>query len=72
MPLVLPGLLTGYSVDRAPGVTLDGNTEIVMLVLKAHDEPERAFAISKADAMIIAHRLIEAAKDAQSVMLGKI
>lgn len=58
-------LLERYRVDRSSGQTADGSTELVILVLKASGERELACAISKVDAMVIAHRLIAAATDAQ-------
>ena len=63
-------LLQRYRIDRAPGATADGPTQLVVLILKAAGEPDRAFAISKADAMIIASQLQLAAADAQDHMLG--
>ncbi len=59
-------LLQRYRVDRASGATADGSTQLVVLVLKASDAPELAVAISKVDAMTIAHQLIAAAQDAQA------
>lgn len=60
-------LLQRYRVDRAPGATKHGGREeLVILVLKPLDGPDQAFAISKIDAMIIAHQLTDAAKDAQA------
>ncbi len=58
-------LLRRYRVDRAQGGTLDGSTQLVVLVLQAVETPELAFALSKADAMVIAHQLTLAAADAQ-------
>jgi hypothetical protein len=58
-------LLQRYRVDRATGGTADGSTQLVVLVLKATDAHELAVAISKADAMVIAHQLTLAARDAQ-------
>jgi hypothetical protein len=58
-------LLQRYRIDRASGATADGSTQLVVLVLKASDAPELAVAISKVDAMSIAHQLMLAAADAQ-------
>jgi hypothetical protein len=59
-------LLERYRVDRAAGQTADGSTQLVVLVVKASGERELAVALSKVDAMVIAHQLIAAAGDAQS------
>jgi hypothetical protein len=59
-------LLQRYRVDRATGGTADGSTQLVVLVLKASDAPELAVAISKVDAMAIAHQLMNAATEAQT------
>lgn len=59
-------LLERYRVDRAAGKTMDGSTQLVVLVLKASGERELAVALSKVDAMIIAHQMMDAAADAQS------
>lgn len=59
-------LLERYRVDRASGQTADGSTQLVVLVVKASGERELAVALSKVDAMVIAHQLIAAAGDAQS------
>lgn len=58
-------LLRRFRVDRAHGMTADGSNQLVVLVLKCADAPEIAAAISKADAMIIAHQLMAAAQDAK-------
>jgi hypothetical protein len=58
-------LLERYRVDRAAGKTLDGSTQLVVLVLKASGERELAVALSKVDAMIVAHQMMDAAADAQ-------
>ena len=58
-------LLQRYRVDRGEGGTADGSTQLVILVLKASEAPELAVAISKADAMVIAHQMMLAAQDAQ-------
>lgn len=63
-------LLKRYRVDRASGGTADGSTQLVVLVLKAKDAPELAVAISKVDAMAIAHQLMLAAQEAQSEVNG--
>ncbi len=63
-------LLQRYRVDRAAGRTADGSTQLVILVLKAHETPEIAFALSKADAMMVAAQLQLSAADAQDVMNG--
>lgn len=70
MPQVEIKLLQRYRVDRAPGRTADGDTQLVVLVLKAHDNHEHAYAISKADAMIIAAQLQLGATDAQLIANG--
>ena len=64
-------LLERYRVDRGSGMTKDGSTQLVILVLKASGERELAVAISKADAMIIAHQLVNAAGEAQDHMLAQ-
>lgn len=58
-------LLERYRVDRGSGGTADGSTQLVILVLKAKEAPELAVAISKTDAMVIAHQMQLAAADAQ-------
>lgn len=58
-------LLERYRVDRSSGMTADGSTQLVVLVVKASGERELAVAISKVDAMIVAHQLMAAASDAQ-------
>lgn len=64
-------LLSRYRVDRATGQTLDGSTELVVLVLKAHDAPELAVAMSRTDAVIIAQKMMAAATDAQTEAVRK-
>lgn len=61
-------LLRRYRVDRGKGGTADGSTELVILVLQASDAPELAYAVSKADAMIIAQQIMLAAREAQADM----
>lgn len=61
-------LLEQYRVDRGKGGTADGSTQLVILVLKAQGAPELAYAISKADAMVISAQLQLAAADAQALM----
>jgi hypothetical protein len=61
-------LLERFRVDRQTGVTADGSTHLVVLVLKASDATELAVAISKSDAMIIAVQLMNAAGEAQMAM----
>jgi hypothetical protein len=63
-------LLQRYRVDRAAGKTADGSTQLVLLVLKAHDTQETAYALSKVDAMMVAGQLQLAAQDAQDVANG--
>jgi hypothetical protein len=46
-------------------MTADGSTQLVVLVLKASGERELAVALSKVDAMIVAHQMMDAATDAQ-------
>jgi hypothetical protein len=59
--------LQRYRVDRQAGVTAHGGAEqLVVLVLKGHDGPEMAYAISKIDAMLIAHMMTDAAYDAKA------
>lgn len=57
--------LQRYRIDRQAGVTLNGPEQLVILVLKGHDLPEAAYAISKVDAMKICIQLQLAATDAQ-------
>lgn len=59
-------LLERYRVDRHSGMTADGSTELVVLVLKASGERELACALSKVDAMVVAHQLMAAAAEAQA------
>jgi len=70
MSTVAIQLLQRYRVDRAAGATADGPTQLIVLVLKGtrdgHACPEMAYAISKADAMVIASQLQLAAADALS------
>jgi hypothetical protein len=61
-------LLERYRIDRGSGMTADGSTQLVVLVLKASGERELACAMSKADAMAIALQLQLAASEAQSDM----
>jgi hypothetical protein len=61
-------LLERYRIDRHAGLTADGSTQLVVLVLKASGERELAVAMSKADAMVIGLRLQDAASEAQSAM----
>lgn len=63
-------LLERYRVDRGSGLTADGSTQLVILVLKAKNAPELAVAISKVDAMVLAHQLTAAAREASSDMAG--
>jgi hypothetical protein len=65
MPLLDIKLLDRYKVDRVGGATANGPEQLVVLVVKPKDGPELAVAISKVDAMIIAHQLTLAARDAQ-------
>lgn len=60
--------LLRYRIDRTaqPQPTANGGREqLVILVLKATDAPEIAYAISKVDAMKISIQLGLAAQDAQ-------
>lgn len=68
MSTVTIKLLERYRVDREAGVTLDGSTQLVILVLKAQGTGDVAFAISKADAMMIASMLAQAASEASEHM----
>lgn len=61
-------LLQRFRVDRGSGMTVDGSTQLVILVLKADGERELAVAISKADAVIIATQMLQAAGEAQQAM----
>ena len=70
MPQVEIKLLQRYRIDRAAGRTADGSTQLVILVLKAHEQHEIAYALSKADAMLIAAQLQLSAQDAQDVANG--
>jgi len=56
-------LLSRYRVDRADGVAASGIEKLVVLVLKPNEGLEQAFAISKADAMLIGLALQGAATD---------
>jgi hypothetical protein len=67
LPQVEIKLLQRYRVDRAAGGTADGSTQLVILVLKAHDMHECAFALSKADAIMLSAQMQLAAQDAQAV-----
>lgn len=58
-------LLQRYRVDRVDGRTAQGPEKLVVLVLKSHETPEYALAISKVDAMAIGLQLQVAATDAQ-------
>jgi hypothetical protein len=58
-------LLERYRVDRHVGMTSDGSTQLVVLVIKASGERELAVALSRVDAMVVAHQLMDAATDAQ-------
>lgn len=64
-------LLERYRVDRAAGLTADGSTELVVLVVKASGEHELAVAMSKSDAVLIGMQLQLAASEAQSDMTRK-
>lgn len=59
-------LLQRYRIDRRDGVAAAGPERLVILVLKAEQAPEIAYAISKVDAMQIAIQMQLAAQDAQS------
>lgn len=63
-------LLQRYRIDRAAGLTADGSTQLVVLVLKASGERELAVAMSKADAMAIALQMQLAATEARDDMAG--
>jgi hypothetical protein len=69
MPSVTIQSLEKYRVDRQTGMTVDGSTELVVLLLKPFDAPEVAFALSKVDAMMLAHALTMGALDAQQLSL---
>jgi hypothetical protein len=64
-------MMERYRIDRGSGTTADGSTELVILVLKASGERELACAMSKADAMIVATQLQQAAGEAQATMHAK-
>lgn len=59
-------MLQRYRIDRQPGMTAAGPEPLVILVLKANGAPEMAYAISKADAMLIASYMTAAALDAKA------
>lgn len=59
-------LLDRYRVDRAWGATAAGPERLIILVLKPNDGPETAYAISKADAMLIGLALQNAATEVQA------
>lgn len=59
-------MLDRYRVDRAQGMTATGPEKLVILVLKANDGPEIAYAVSKVDAMMISIQLSNAATEVQS------
>jgi hypothetical protein len=59
-------MLQRYRVDRQAGMAAAGPEQLVILVLKPNTGPEAAYAISKVDAMIIAHKLTDAAHDAKA------
>jgi hypothetical protein len=58
-------LLQRWRVDRQAGATANGPEQLVILVLKANDGREAAYACSKVDAMAIAIQMQLAATDAQ-------
>lgn len=58
-------MLQRYRVDRQDGMTSAGPEKLVILVLKAEQAPEIAYACSKVDAMAISIQLQLAAMDAQ-------
>ena len=58
--------LERYRIDRADGITANGPEKLIILILKANGESERAFAISKMDAMLIAMQLTHAATEVQA------
>lgn len=60
--------LQRYRVDRGSGLTADGTTQMVVLVLKCDGERELAALISKADAVMIATLMLQAAGEAQEAM----
>lgn len=59
-------LLDRYRIDRAWGATAAGPERLVILVMKPNDGHETAYAISKADAMLIALALQDAALEVQA------
>lgn len=63
-------LLQRWRVDRAPGQTVAGPEQLVILVLKARDTPELAVALSRVDAMAISIQMQLAAQDAQTDSRG--
>jgi hypothetical protein len=66
MTMVEIKLLQRYRVDRQEGQTAAGPEQLVILILKAANAPEMAYAISKVDAMKIAIQMQLAAQDAQT------
>lgn len=59
-------LLQRYRIDRQAGMTAAGPEQLVILVMKAEQAPEIAYAMSKVDAMAISIQLQLAAMDAQN------
>ncbi len=59
-------LLQRYRVDREAGQTAQGPEQLVIVVLKANDAPEMAYALSKIDAMVLGLKLQDAAHDAKA------
>lgn len=59
-------LLDRYRVDRTWGVAAMGPERLVILMLKANDGPEIAYAISKVDAMMIGMQLTAAASEVKA------
>mgnify|MGYP003389881103 FL=1 len=66
MSTVAIKMLQRYRVDRQFGMAANGPEQLVILVLKPIDGPEVAVALSKVDAMILAHQLTDAAFDAKA------
>lgn len=63
--LVKIKLLERYRIDREAGLTANGPEQLVILVLKASDSNEIAYAMSKVDATKISIQLQLAAQHAQ-------
>lgn len=63
---MIPKSLQRWLVDRGVGMTSSGQTEVVVLVLRADGE-ERSYVMSKVDAVTLGSQLTGAAVDAKIV-----